>query len=128
MALFRTMQRLIPWFIGLFLVAQFAGIVPRVPYAKPGAAVVAVQLLKHHQHGHDHADHSKTQRHHPDDQSGNNPDECCALHLLTAVVALPVTSVPAELVGERLPEMSAASVASADPNHLYRPPRSLLSL
>lgn len=128
MALFRTMQRLVPWLIGLFLVAQFAGIVPRVPFAKPSATVVALQLHKQHQPAHDHSDQNKTQHHHPADQSGGITDECCALHLLTAVVSVPVTSVPADVAGEPQSEMSAHSFAGADPSLLYRPPRSLLSL
>jgi hypothetical protein len=126
MALFRTMQRLVPWLVGLFLVAQIAGVVPRLAYAKPDVKAVAAHL--HHQHAHYHSDRNKTQAHHPGDQHGNIADQCCALHLLTGVVPLVVTAVPTELLAQSLLQKSTTAIAGIDANPLDRPPRSLPSL
>jgi len=126
MALFRTMQRLVPWLVGLFLVAQFAGVVPRLAYAKPVVKTVAAHL--HLQQSHGPSDHSKTQQHHPGDQQGNITDQCCALHLLTGVVLLVDTAMPTQLLVQSLLQESTTAIAGIDANPLDRPPRSLLSL
>lgn len=127
MALFRTMQRLVPWLIGLFLVAQFAGIVPRVPYAKPDAAVAA-QMHKHHQQAHDRAGHNKTQHQNPDEQHGNIADQCCALHLLNGVLAFVVLASPIELSSQQVSATTTTNAVGINASPLDRPPRSLLSL
>jgi hypothetical protein len=131
MALFRTMQRLIPWFVGLFLVAQLAGVVPRPVYAQPDAKTVASQV--HNQQAHNHADHgrsdhNKTQAHHPGDQHGNIADQCCALHLLTGVILPVEMAVPVGRLAQSILQESATAISGIDANPLDRPPRSLLSL
>jgi hypothetical protein len=126
MALFRTMQRLVPWLVGLFLLAQFAGVVPRLAYAQPGAKAMAAH--QHHQHAHDRADHNKTQHQHPADQHGNIADQCCALHLLNGVLAFVVSASPIELSSQQVSAVPTTDVVGINASPLDRPPRSLLSL
>ncbi len=130
MALMRTMRRLVLLLVGLFLIAQLAGVVPRLAVAQAGAKVAA---QAHHQPSHDHAgqnhsDCSKSQNHHPGEQHGNVADQCCALHLLTGVI-LPIdTAVPADRLAQSLVQESAAAIAGIAAHPLDRPPRSFLSL
>jgi hypothetical protein len=121
------MQRLAAWLVGMFLIAQFAGVVPRNVIAQPGAAAAALS----YQHGHDHADHTdrhKIRHHHAGDQHGNIADQCCALHLLAGVVPLVMTATPAELASHPLALAPADTAAGIGASPLYRPPRSLASL
>ena len=123
---FRTMQRFVPWLVGLFLVAQLAGIVPRAAYAQPEAMTAAAPA--HHQHAHDHSDDAAPRHHHDDDQGANLADQCCALHLLNAVVQLVAAAIPAEVAAGSLLGASGPSVSGTGGDLLYRPPRSHPSL
>lgn len=125
MAWFRTKQRLAPWLIGLFLVAQISGVVPRLIYAQP--SVIATTTQAPHQHAHMHADQATPHEHH-DEQAPSLADQCCALHLLTGVVPFVVTSISIEPLAVPLLEVSKPNAAGVDPHRLDRPPRSLLSL
>ncbi len=125
MALFRTLRRFVPWLVGLFLVAQLAGIVPRAAHALPDAMPAAGHA--HHQHAHDYAD-DRTTRHHHDDQGANLADQCCALHLLTAVVPLLAAAIPADIAAGSLLAGSGPRVTGVGGDLLYRPPRSHPSL
>ena len=125
MALVRTKRLFVSWLVGLFLVVQFAGIVPRLAVAKPDAATLALQL--HHQNVHDHFDQNKPQHHHHDDQGTAAVDQCCALHLLTAVVPLVVTALPIEHLVQPVLVRSFTAVDGIGANLLFRPPRSSLS-
>lgn len=125
MKLFRTMQRLVPALIGLLALAQLAGVVPRPTVAQPSAAVAA-QL--HHQHANSHGIHdTQTKHHQPDTQHGNIADQCCALHLLSAVVPVVAYAAPIELVSLPLSAQPSADRTGIDSTPLYRPPRSLQS-
>jgi hypothetical protein len=75
MSWFRAIPGIVRLLVGLFLVAQFAGMMssPRAS-AKP----IAAASESHHQHGHDHGDAGKAHHHHGDN-GGNLADTCCGL-------------------------------------------------
>jgi hypothetical protein len=116
-----------PWFVrllvGLFLVAQFAGVVSS-PRASALQLATAGVSHDHHQHAHDHGDEAKPYDHH--DHSGSLADTCCALHayfsgILPRAIAIEAGSVIAEPLSVS-PDTSALGVP---PARLDRPPRPL---
>lgn len=120
----RKLQRLAASLVAMFLIAQFAGVVPRTAVAQPGAAAGASSLSSH-QHARNHVDHEKACHQKADDQHGNIADQCCALHLLAGVVPPVMVAIPADLASSALAltlTESDAGLAAAPP---YRPPRSL---
>lgn len=126
MTLLRNRLRLVPWLVGLFVVAQFAGVVPRVAHAPPASASVA-HAGHSHDHAargqaHDHADHDLAQRSHDADPDAL-ADQCCALHLLTAVVPLVAIALPVAHSPRPPVDVSANPVAGIDAGALFRPPR-----
>jgi hypothetical protein len=132
MTWFRNRQRLVQCLVGLFLLAQFAGAVPRLAHAHADAAMPAAHADRAHAHDHagtrGHAGHRDAQHHHHGDQGASLADLCCALHLLTAVVPLVDTAPRIEPFAQPPVDASAAAVAGIDANALFRPPRSLQSL
>ena len=125
MAWFRTKQRLVPWLIGLFLVAQLSGVVPRLVHAQPSVIATATHTLDQHTHGH--AGHTQSHKHDNGQPSSNLADQCCALHLLVGVVPFVVTAVSIEPLVEPLLDVSTPKAGGIAPHRLDRPPRSLLS-
>jgi len=123
MARLRTIRSFIPWLVGVFLVAQLAGIVPRVVDAQP--SIIALVSHDHLQHTHDRADQAKAHQH--DDQDAAIANKCCALHLLNGVVPFVVAFVSFDLVAEPLSQAWMTSIAGIEPGLLFRPPRSPLS-
>ncbi len=122
MAWCRTIRGLIPWLIGLFLVAQLAGVVP-FEYSHPTSALAHAAA---HEHQHDSAGH--THRHDGTKQEGAVADQCCALHSLAGVVPLVVMAVLSDATGERLSPELTDRVSGTGPGPLDRAPRSLPSL
>jgi hypothetical protein len=136
----RKLWHLAAGLAAMFIIAQFAGIVPRSAVAKPAAAAAAVAHPGKHAHecglhsaGSKLADHTPRddtppdQRpdHRPDHAHGNIADQCCALHLLAGVVPLVITATPADLASSALalrPTDRSAGLGTPPP---YRPPRSL---
>ncbi len=125
-----TLLRTIPWFtrllVGLFLVAQFAGVVSS-PRANALPMAAGLSHAGHHaQGGHEagHADPGKLHDHH--DHGLNLADTCCALHayfsgVLPAVIAIKTESV----MGESL-SIGLDSLPHGVPRgRLDRPPRPL---
>jgi hypothetical protein len=124
-------RRLVLWLLGLFLVAQVAGVVPLISVhlqhviaseqdIAEDAASVDVSDHAHHHHSHHdigHHDHGATE---PNDQ-------CCTLHHhLAGVLPHPAggtaNGFPIALI---VPLPSQAS-APADPSTIERPPKLLL--
>jgi hypothetical protein len=121
--LFRCRHKLVPWLIGLFLVAQFAGAVPRVAYAHGdtnGAVAHADGAAAH-----EHCDHRGGVDEHQDDHGITVADQCCALHLLTGVVSAIVPTLYIEYGARPSVDTSAMPIAGIDANALFRPPRTL---
>jgi hypothetical protein len=118
--------RTIPWFIrllvGLFLVAQFAGVVssPRAS-ALPVAAALAAH--DHIQHAQDHANHGQPQHHH---DHSSLADTCCGLHACFAGVLPPLAAVATECaMGEPMAALADDLTLGLSGGRLDRPPRPL---
>lgn len=125
MVWFRAKRRLVPWLIGLFVVAQLSGVAPRLVHEEPSVVAMATHALD--QHSHMHADHGTPHEHH-DEQGTSLADQCCALHLFVGVVPFVVTAVLIEPLIEPLLDVSMSNAGGIAPHRLDRPPRSLLSL
>jgi hypothetical protein len=123
--------RTIPWFtrllVGLFLAAQFAGVVssPRAN-ALPAAAADMARTHHHAQGGPEdgHADPGKLHDHH--DHGLNLADTCCALHAYFSGVLPPVIAIETESVTGQSLSIRPDSLAPGVPRgRLDRPPRPL---
>jgi hypothetical protein len=134
--------RTIPWvtrlLVGLFLVAQFAGMVssPRANALTMSAATApqtdashvsashAVASGLHHQHAQGHGDGGMPCA--PHDHSGNPTDTCCALHACFAGLLPPVVAIATGAVaGEPLSASRDDLAPDARGGRLDRPPRPL---
>ncbi len=122
MAWCRTIRGLVPWLIGLFLVAQLAGVVP-FEYIHPTPALAHAAA-----HEHDHGSVGHTRHHEGTEQDGAIADQCCALHSLAGIVPLVVMGILSDPIGERLSPEPADRASGIGPSRLDRPPRSLASL
>ena len=124
----RTIRGLVPLLTGLFVVAQFAGVVPfRAAPASPPVYQAPAHAHAGHVHGeikHKHADGNHSGHEH---RSVPGSD-CCALHGLTAIVPVLALAVPIGNIGERLTGRRTDEVIGVDARRLDRPPKSLLSL
>jgi hypothetical protein len=112
------MRRFGPWLLGLFLMAQAAGVVPLLLdhalhafESQPAAAGV---------HDHDapgrHGDH----RH----GLGDIKDECCTLHHMAGIVALPSGTTTIGQVALPIALAPAQPLVTLAPARLERPPKS----
>jgi hypothetical protein len=128
--LLRTIPGFVRLLVGLFLVAQFAGVVssPRSS-AMPLATASAAHDPSHY--AHDLADHMQS---HPDrgkphdhrDHGGTLADTCCALHAYFAGVLPSVIAIATEgIIGEPLSVAPDNGAAGVSPGRLDRPPRPL---
>jgi len=124
MTWFRTIRGIVPWLIGLFLVAQLSGIVPAQPaHAHLGSEGMALQV--HHHHAHQH--HGERPWHHDgSEESGSLSDKCCALHaFMTGILPPAVASDPAVVLASRLVAIADQRFSGLAPDRLDRPPRPL---
>ncbi len=120
----RALRRFIRLLVGLFLVAQLAGVVssPRAD-ASPHVGEAASHL--DHQHMHQHGDQAVPHDQH--DQAGKPADTCCALHAYFAgVLPLAIAFEVANAVGEALSVGIDDLIRGLPPGRLDRPPRPLL--
>jgi hypothetical protein len=128
--------RTIPWFtrllVGLFLVAQFAGMVssPRanaMPVTSGASQTDAPHMRAsqaHHHHAQGHSNHGMPCDHR--DCSGNPADACCALHACCAGLLPPVAAIATETIaGEPLAAGPDYAALGARGGRLERPPRPL---
>ncbi len=127
--------RTIPWFtrllVGLFLVAQFAGVVsaPRanaVPMTAAASQTSASETdgFKVHHHAQDRHDQGGVRG--PHDHGGNLADTCCALHAWFAGVLPPIIAIAVETaIGEPLSVRPDDLAPGAPGGRLDRPPRPL---
>jgi hypothetical protein len=122
MAWCRTIRGLVPWLIGLFLVAQLAGVVS-YEYIHPTLALANAAA---HEHGHGSVGH--THHHDGTEQDSAIADQCCALHSFAGIVPLLVVATSTDSTGERLSPGPADRASGIGPGRLDRPPRSLASL
>jgi len=124
MTWFRTIRRIVPSLIGLFVVAQLGGIVPaQLDHAHSASGAVAPHVHHHHahQHGGEHPWH-----HDSSDERGSLSDKCCALHaFMTAVLPAAVAGDPGLILAERLVAVADERFSGLAPGRLDRPPRPL---
>ena len=116
----RSIPRFVRLLVGLFLLAQLAGVV-----SSPRANALPMPDAEHsHQHHGHHHDGSGAAHHHGD--QGNLADTCCALHAYFAGVMPPAIAVKtATVVAERLAAGPDHQSRGVPPGRLDRPPRPL---
>jgi hypothetical protein len=120
--LLRTIPGFVRLLVGLFLVAQFAGVVssPRAS-ALPMAAAHASQGQDHHRQ--DLGDQGKHRGHH---DHANPADACCALHAYFAGVLPQVVAIATQgLTSQSLSVSPDDLVLGVPSGRLDRPPRPL---
>jgi hypothetical protein len=114
-----TKRRFGPWFLGLFLLAQIAGVMPVMFDHAVHVFESQPALADAHDHGTPgrHGDH----RH----GVGDVKDECCALHHhLAGLIPVPIPGAALSLAPARLVAPRLRTLESADPILLDRPPKS----
>jgi hypothetical protein len=122
------------WLVGLFLIAQLAGVVPLVTvhlehalaseqdaaadFGDVGAPARVVTHVHHH-----HVHHGGA----PHDHGASDPnDQCCTLHHhLTGVLPEAAPARAADLVVAAIIALLPAPLVPADPGQLERPPKHL---
>jgi hypothetical protein len=112
-------RRFGPWLLGLFLLAQIAGVVPVI-------FDHAVHVFES-QHAVAEAHDQSAPGRHGDHRHGvgDVKDECCSLHHhLAGVIPITVPAVAFTLVAAPLVAPPLRALASADPILLERPPKS----
>jgi len=116
----RTIRRFVRVLAALFVVAQFAGVVPSPLSSVQASGGVAAAHVDHH-HAHDpgaifHSDESNSAKHHT--------DPCCGLHaFFTGVLPAVVVVDPVELPHQQVSIGLADVVIGIDPGRIDRPPR-----
>jgi hypothetical protein len=116
---FQTKRRFGPWLLGLFLLAQIAGVVPVIFDHAVHVFERQPALAEAHDHSApgQHGDH----RH----GVGDVKDECCSLHHhLAGVIPITAPAVAFTLVAASLVAPPLRALASTDPILLERPPKS----
>lgn len=121
----RTIAGFVRLLIGLFLVAQFSGVVSSPLAEMPGFAIAA----ETHQHNHlmpMHGALDMAPLAHHGDQDGDN---CCALHaffagILPGAIMVETLNAPRQRIVARLSDLGVG----LDPGCLDRPPRPIASI
>ncbi len=121
----RTIAGFVRVLIGLFLVAQFSGVVSSPLAGAPGFAMIG-DSHQHHPHMQMHGPIDATPVTHHSDQDGDN---CCALHaffagILPGVVMVETVNVPGQRIVATLNDLGLG----VDPGRLDRPPRPFASI
>ena len=121
---FRTITRFVRLLIGLFVIAQFAGVISS-PLAGVQSRHTEAVFHIHYRHGQDTGGQQILG--HPGDQTGDPADHCCALHAFFTGVLPAVIAVEAvDVGGRRLAADFADITVAVAPGRLDRPPRRLL--
>jgi hypothetical protein len=119
MTLAKSMRRFAPWLVGLFLVAQIAGVMPLISahtlHVFENKQVVSgddgiTAVGPHGTHHHGLADLN---------------DQCCAFHHLAGVLPFVVKAAPVRLAKLAIWPFVPRALVIAEPNLLERPPKSL---
>ena len=125
---FRTIPHVIRMLVVLFLVAQFAGVVPSPLTRSHSAPGAAVARANHHHAEDDRADgHRHDGCAYPDAGAcKQHADYCCALHALFAGILSPATAVEiGGIAGETLRPRVSDVALGLGADRLDRPPRPL---
>jgi hypothetical protein len=128
-----TKRRIGPWLLGLFFLAQIAGIVPLfgthlqhiIETQRDIASDLSVTGVA--DHAHNHHSHHDGDRH--DHGANDSADQCCTLHHHLAGVVPPLATgnLRSFLMSPVVP-LPTRALAGAEPSLLERPPKRLLSV
>jgi len=117
MSLARTIRWLRTWLVGLFALAQIAGVSPLI-YEH------TLDVLGEAHHGCDHAriasDAPDADHHHG---ILDAHDQCCALHALAGPLPAAADVALANPLSVRMAPATLVALADADPGRLDRPPK-----
>jgi hypothetical protein len=119
----RTIASFVRVLVGLFLVAQFSGVVSS-PLAGTPAFTMAIESHQHHQHTHGQIDTTPVTHH--GDQDGDN---CCALHaflagILPRAIKVETLNAPRQQIVAALSDLGLG----VGLGRLDRPPRPFASI
>lgn len=119
----RTIAGFVRVLVGLFLVAQFSGVVSS-PLANAPGFEMAAASHQHHQHIHSRMDTRPVSHH--GEQDGNT---CCALHAFFAGILPAAIKVETlNVVGQRIAAELNDLGLGVNPSRLDRPPRPFASI
>jgi hypothetical protein len=133
MALSRRLRRFAPWLLGLFLMTQFAAVVPLLitdlrhdietehDIADDLAATGTIN------HAHSHHQYQNDHRH---DHSGVDvTDQCCTIHHhLSGVLPLTISHIPDEFPAVSPPALRSRRPPGSSPDGMERPPKLPVSI
>jgi hypothetical protein len=125
-------RRLVPWLLGLFALAQVAGVVTLVSVhlqhviaseqdIAKDAASTGISYHAHHHHIHDGSDHH-------DHGAADPNDQCCTLHHHLAGVLPHAAGGQTDFPIAIVVPLPLQAFVPADPSPLERPPKLLLSI
>jgi hypothetical protein len=117
----RTIHCLRACFLGLFIVAQVAGIVPLI-YDHTLNVFETIPVAGH-SHRHVAAIAAPDEHHHHGVLDLH--DQCCALHTLAGPVPYAANTAPTDFAGRRIAPAKLIALAQRGPVLLDRPPRPL---
>jgi hypothetical protein len=128
---FRTIPRFVRALVALFVLAQFAGVVPSpLAQARTASGAAFSHVRHYHADGH-HAGAHRADGHrangclHPDGSAyPDHADYCCALHAFFAGILPPAAAIDSiVLAGEMLRPAVTDIALGLHPGRLDRPPR-----
>jgi hypothetical protein len=128
-----TKRRIGPWLLGLFFLAQIAGIVPLfgvhlqhiIETQRDIASDLSVTGVADHVHNHH--SHHDGDRH--DHGANDSADQCCTLHHHLAGVVPPLAAGnPRSFLMSPVVPLPTRALTGAEPRLLERPPKHLLSV
>jgi hypothetical protein len=118
---FRTLPCLVRATVGLFMLAQLAGVVSS-PLASARVAPTAIAAHVDQRHVHGHSDRECP--HHQGERNDNRADFCCALHAFFAGVLPPAIAIASvNTSAQRFIAPESDLGLGADQRRLDRPPR-----
>jgi len=125
-------RRFGPWLLGLFLLAQAAGVMPligiHIQHAFENEQDIAADLSQSGKITHVHYHHSRHDGGQHEHSSADPYDQCCTLHNhLAGVVSIASTLTQRGFTASRV-EARPRSLVGTDPGALERPPKLRLSI
>lgn len=128
MALSRRLRRFAPWLLGLFLITQFAAIVPLLvtdlQHDIETANDIADDLAATGTINHVHLHHQHQIDHRHDHTGIDVTDQCCTIHHhLAGVLPLTISDVPDEFPAVPPPAPCSRRPLGSNPDGMERPPK-----
>src|ERR1700736_6120534 len=118
----RTIHNLRAVLLGLFVLAQVAGVIPLI-YEHTLNVFETVPVKAHgHPHVRPDIEHPDADHHHG---ALDLHDQCCALHTLAGPLPQPIDDAPVDFVSVRIAPDELIALTGGKPGVLDRPPRPL---